>query len=165
MRTEDVPNPRLLFSISIGVLPIQNPGQSPLPGGFVSYPVFTWLNLSGVFISKDLLCILHPFLFSSGMHNTASFKISLWKETVFCVKLCADEHKAFCNSVVSLDNPSSLDVLVPIWCLPDTQYFVILSSWQSHDVCTVNLNTSLQMRTTSQRGWAKCPKLPSREEL
>lgn len=94
--------------------------------------------MAGVFISKDLLCILHQFLFSSGMHNTASFKISLWKETVFCVKLCADEHKAFCNSVVSLkfrtDNPrsstvfGSLDVLVPVWCLLDTQYFVISPS-------------------------------------
>jgi hypothetical protein len=52
------------------------------------------------FISKDLLCILHHFLFSSGIHNTASFKISLWKETMFCVKLGTDEHKAslqFCG--------------------------------------------------------------------
>lgn len=54
----------------------------------------------GCFISKDLLCILHNFLFSSGIHNAASFKISLWKETMFCVKLGADEHKAalhFCG--------------------------------------------------------------------
>lgn len=67
-------------------------------------------TLVGRFVSKDPPYVLCHLLFSSIIHNTTFLKISLWKETVFCVKLQADNHKAFCNPVASpkfrMDNPS-----------------------------------------------------------
>lgn len=58
-------------------------------------------KLVGRFVSKDPPYVLCHLLFSSIIHNTTFLKISLWKDTVFCVKLWADNHKAFCNPVAS----------------------------------------------------------------